>query len=101
MKVPHLNEFLKRAMKANILNDLSIDFSRSDRGFCNRQIVTVSSRKDSRDGVTLVSGDERWSWGFGGSSLEIVSIRYLRWSTSGLKIHIYLGRDCNSRGELR
>lgn len=102
MKAPHLNEFLRRAIKANILKDLILDFTSSAGRFCERKVVEVDPSKSSYAGLIFIHGSRNFTWGMGGGSLspEIVSVRLVRRS-SGYKVHISLGRTCNHTGDLR
>lgn len=99
MKVPHLNEFLKRAIKQGILDQILVDFSTSKSGFCNDQVVKVRVR--SLNHVTLVaSSGTQWNWGLGSDSLEILDIKK-SFSVNSKKIILCLGRKCDFQGVLK
>jgi hypothetical protein len=95
MRVPHLNEFLKRARVENLFPHLLFDFS-STRGFCNGKVVTVKEETVRQVSFHTLGGGTNWKWGLDMDSVEIVSMR--RMGITGKKMIIRLGRKCSASG---
>lgn len=102
MKVPHLNEFLRRARDLGVLDSILVDFGPAKVSYCKRSLVSVESSRN--DGVRFI--DERgdsWTWGLSGSSMEIVRLKSSL--VSGIlsrgKVVLVLGRATGPRGDAR
>lgn len=99
MRVPHLNEFLKRAIKKRIIDQILIDFSTSSAPYCNNKVVRVEVMGGSQ--VSFIAEKGRsWGWGLESDSVELLRIKRSQ-GIRGKRIILCLGRRCNFRGTLK
>lgn len=103
MRVPNLNDFIRKAGKAGILHSLKIDFKDCSAYRMGSGLLTVASVEGSYRNVQMV--DEfgtTFYWGLdsGSESVEITSVKFRpsRVGIHGKVTLVKLGRKCDPSG---
>jgi hypothetical protein len=105
MKVPHLNEFLRRALEEGVLSSISVVFPKegyyTSMGFEPLRVSPLDGMEWSVR-LTGKSASDRHSWGISeqSSSMEIRRIKLLTGIAGRGTVLVELGKKCSRSGVL-